>query len=169
MSETNIGDTESKLYERNKQSTSDLLDLLLKHHGQREIKAADDQQARLLEKQFVPVDADQEDSEPLEICILPIPSPRITVDYIKRVVCKHYGISHNDLVSPRRDRTVARPRMIATYLCREYTAQSFPYIARKFHRDHTSSLSAFHRVREWIETDPDVAADVQTFSEMLSA
>jgi chromosomal replication initiator protein len=154
-----VGETETESYVRAKFATAKLLSLLIRHHAQDEIKAI---------VEAIPVDSDQDAGEPIEVCILPIEAPFITVDLIKRMVCRHYGITHNDIISARRDKVFSRPRMIATYLCREFTAKSYPDIAQHFNRDHTSAISATKRVKKWIETDPMIAADVKAFSEMLT-
>ena len=160
-----LGETETESYVKAKLSTAKLLNLIIRHHGQEDIKAANDQQVKML---TIPVDAEDDDREPIEVCVLPIKAPTITVDLIKRMVCRYYGITHNDIISRRHVYRISHPRMIAIYLCREFTPKSFPSIAQQFNRDHSSALSAAKRVTEWIATDPKIAADIKTFSEMLT-
>ena len=45
----------------------------------------------------------------------------ITVDAIKRLICKQYRISPDELTSRSRKQIVVRPRQIAMYLTRKYT------------------------------------------------
>ena len=70
---------------------------------------------------------------------------RISVDDIQRKVAEHYNIRLSDMHSPRRARTVARPRQVAMYLAKALTEHSLPEIGRKFGgRDHTTIM---HGVR----------------------
>lgn len=79
---------------------------------------------------------------------------RLTIAHIVRVVCEHYSLDVDDLLSERRKRSVARPRQEAMYLARQLTSQSLPCIGRKFNRDHSTVI---HAVRE---TEKRMAADL---------
>ena len=73
------------------------------------------------------------------------PERRITVDEIQKTVADHFNLKQADLLSERRTRSVARPRQMAMYLCKQHTTRSYPDIGRRFGgRDHTTVL---HGVR----------------------
>ena len=168
MADNGIGKPETELYEINKRATAALLHLIIQHHGHGEIQEIDDCQVQLLEAQIIPVDADHEESEPLEVCVLPIPSPKITVDYIKRVVCRHYGISHADIISERRDQKMVKPRHVAMYLAKTQTSMSLPRIGEKFgDRDHSSILFAVRKIASLIKCDSGLAKEVHEIEESM--
>ena len=51
--------------------------------------------------------------------------------------------------SPRRSRSVARPRQIAMYLAKSITSRSLPEIGRKFGgRDHTTVMHAVKKIEQ---------------------
>ena len=51
--------------------------------------------------------------------------------------------------SPRRSRSVARPRQIAMYLAKSITSRSLPEIGRKFGgRDHTTVMHAIKTIEQ---------------------
>ncbi len=70
------------------------------------------------------------------------PRKAITIENIKKLVCKHYNISVKDLVSRSRKQTVVRPRQVAIYLARRYTDQPLQAIGRSFNRYHATALHA---------------------------
>lgn len=155
-----LADTECDTNKQTRRATEKLLSALIEHHDFRMPSPP----------KRVPIYVAPETIEPVDICVLPIAAPKITVDAIKRVVCRHYGISHTDIISPRRTLKIGRPRMVAIYLSRELTERSLPEIGRKFgNRDHTTALHSVSRVADLIMTDPTVAADVQALSAQLTA
>jgi chromosomal replication initiator protein len=77
----------------------------------------------------------------------------ITVDVIKKLVCRHARISEEDLISRSRKQTVVRPRQIAIYLARRYTDQSLQAIGRSFNRYHATALHAIGCVEKGMRED----------------
>jgi hypothetical protein len=70
--------------------------------------------------------------------------PKIAI--IKGVLCSHFGLSEDDLLSGGKQYRFAHPRQIGMYLARKTTSASFPDIALHFGRkDHTTVI---HAVRE---------------------
>jgi len=68
---------------------------------------------------------------------------KITIEEIQKKVAEHFNIRLTDMHSPRRSRSVARPRQIAMYLAKSITSRSLPEIGRKFGgRDHTTVMHA---------------------------
>ncbi|MHA1558305.1 MAG: chromosomal replication initiator protein DnaA, partial [Alphaproteobacteria bacterium] len=86
---------------------------------------------------------------------------RLTIDDIQRKICEFYNIKISDLLSPRRVKTIARPRQIAMYFCKMLTTKSLPEIGRKFGgRDHTTVLHAVRTVREKNQNDKELSNDI---------
>ena len=87
---------------------------------------------------------------------------RITIDEIQRKVAEHFNIRLSDMHSSRRARNVARPRQVAMYLAKQLTSRSLPEIGRKFGgRDHTTVMHAVRKIEELMESDPQIAQDVE--------
>jgi len=71
----------------------------------------------------------------------------VTVEGIQKTVADYYKIRVSDLHSPRRNRSIARPRQVAMALAKELTSHSLPEIGRAFGgRDHTTVLHACRKV-----------------------
>jgi len=93
---------------------------------------------------------------------------RVTIDEIQRRVCDHFDIRHNDLVSARRARVVARPRQIAMYLAKRLTPRSLPEIGRKFGgRDHTTVIHAVKQIEKLRASDHEIDGAVKALIRTL--
>lgn len=154
---------EQRCLRRTARACDRLLALLNEHHNYNVPKG-------ITRKDIIEIKAaDDELVERLEVCVLPIPVPKITADAIKRIVCKHFNVSHGEMISPRRDHKVLKPRMIAMYLTKEFTALSLPAIGRHFgKRDHTTALHSIKRVMDCLAANDPIASDVHYLRGMLS-
>ena len=64
----------------------------------------------------------------------------ITPQDIMKVVPAHYGLKVADLKSKSNARTIAFPRQVAMYLCKDLTDLSYPEIGRLFNDKHHSTV-----------------------------
>ncbi len=93
---------------------------------------------------------------------------RITIDEIQRAVVEHYGLKLADMASARRSRSVARPRQVAMYLCKQLTTRSLPEIGRKFGgRDHTTVMHAIRTIERLRQEDPQIREDLEVLMRRL--
>lgn len=96
------------------------------------------------------------------------PERRITVDEIQKTVAEHFALKQADLLSERRTRSVARPRQVAMYLCKQHTTRSYPDIGRRFGgRDHTTVLHGVRKIEELLASDEQIARDVEALTRKL--
>jgi len=85
----------------------------------------------------------------------------VNVEFIQNIVASHFNLNINDLLSPRRPRSLARPRQIAMYLAKQYTTNSLPDIGRKFaNRDHTTVIHAVKKIDELIKKDNEIRQSI---------
>ena len=70
----------------------------------------------------------------------------VSVENIQSAVAKMYGISIADILSEKKVRTIAEPRMVAMYLSRVLTKQSSTEIGEAFARNHATILYAEKQV-----------------------
>lgn len=95
---------------------------------------------------------------------------KVTIDEIIRKVADHYNLRLTDILSPRRARSVARPRQVAMFLAKRLTSKSLPEIGRRFGgRDHTTVIHAVKKVEELRSIDNQIAEDVELLRRMLEA
>ena len=85
----------------------------------------------------------------------------INVEFIQNLVASHFNLNIQELLSPRRSRSLARPRQIAMYLAKQHTTNSLPDIGRKFsNRDHTTVIHAVKKIDELIKKDNEIRQNV---------
>lgn len=91
----------------------------------------------------------------------------ITVDIIKKLVCKHYNISVNEIDSRSRKQTFVRPRQIAMYLARNFTDSPLQTIGRSFNRYHATVLHAVNCIEKGIKENGVIQKQVEFFRQKL--
>jgi len=93
---------------------------------------------------------------------------RITCDRIIKEVSGFFNLKITDLKGPRRHKIISLPRMVAMFLCRKMTRESFPEIGRKFGgRDHSTVINAVTKVERLITTDSELARTVRALERQL--
>ena len=81
----------------------------------------------------------------------------INVESIQNIVAVYFNLNIQEMLSPRRSRSLARPRQIAMYLAKKYTTNSLPDIGRKFsNRDHTTVIHAVKKIDELVKNDNEI-------------
>ena len=81
--------------------------------------------------------------------LLQLQAKLVTIENIQKTVADYYKVRMADLLSKRRNRSVARPRQVAMALAKELTTHSLPEIGDAFGgRDHTTVLHACKRIKE---------------------
>lgn len=101
--------------------------------------------------------------------LLALQDKLVTIENIQRTVAEYYKIKVADLLSKRRNRSVARPRQIAMALAKELTNHSLPEIGDAFGgRDHTTVLHACRMINELRQTDADIEEDYTNLLRILT-
>lgn len=94
----------------------------------------------------------------------------VTIDNIQRSVAEYYKIKMADMISKRRNRSVARPRQVAMSLSKELTNHSLPEIGDAFGgRDHTTVLHACKQVNKLRHSSTDIEEDYNNLLRSLSS
>lgn len=102
--------------------------------------------------------------------LLALQAKLVTMENIQKIVAEYCKIRVADLLSKRRNRSIARPRQIAMSLSKELTNHSLPEIGDRFGgRDHTTVLHACRRIKLLRETDARVREDYQNLLRILTA
>jgi chromosomal replication initiator protein len=93
----------------------------------------------------------------------------ITIDVIKKMVCKDYNISISDIVSSSRKKSIVRPRQIAIYLSRRYTDTSLQTIGRSFNRYHATALHSIGAIERELKENGSLQNHVKFFCQKLES
>lgn len=95
------------------------------------------------------------------------PSPSIQT--ILEAITGFYDVRLADLLSKRRNKSIARPRQIGMWLARKHTRYSLEEIGSYFGgRDHTTVMHAIRTVDERREADPDLNREVSSIEDRLT-
>ena len=80
-----------------------------------------------------------------------------SIKKIMSVTAKYFNLTVDDLKGKRRSKEIANARMIAMYLCRTKTDETYPRIGLEFGgRDHSTVIHAFDKISEDIKKYPDL-------------
>jgi len=94
---------------------------------------------------------------------------KITIDTIKKNVCKYYGIQVQDIISRSRRQSILRPRQVAMYLSRKYTDQPLQAIGRSFNRYHATALHSINAVEKGIKANAALDKQVELLCKKLDS
>lgn len=101
--------------------------------------------------------------------LLALQAKLVTIENIQKTVAEYYKIRVADLLSKRRNRSIARPRQIAMALAKELTNHSLPEIGDAFGgRDHTTVMHACKKVVELKEGDQVISEDYANLLRILT-
>jgi len=88
-------------------------------------------------------------------------SPKINLTEIKNLVCQHYKINSEELVSTSRQKRIALPRKLAIYLAKRYLNLSLTELGKNFHRHHTTILNALNSIEKEIRKREFLSREVK--------
>ena len=100
--------------------------------------------------------------------LLALQDKLVTIENIQRTVAEYYKIKLSDMLSKRRNRSVARPRQTAMYLAKQLTTRSLPEIGEAFGgRDHTTVIHACRTIKGLEETTHELREDIKILTRSL--
>ena len=91
--------------------------------------------------------------------ILPSNRP-VDIDQIMREAARYYKVAVEDLRQDRRMKQLAHARAMAMYLARKLTKGSYPEIAQKFGKDHSTVISAVRKMEKLADSDAQVKKEI---------
>ena len=90
----------------------------------------------------------------------------ISIEEIQKTVAGYFKIKLADILSKKRSRSIARPRQVAMWLCKEVTSFSYPMIGEAFGgRDHTTVIHAFKTIEELKTQDNTLNHDLHVLTQ----
>ncbi|CAN5426600.1 chromosomal replication initiator protein DnaA [soil metagenome] len=83
---------------------------------------------------------------------------------------RHFQISMDDILGPKRDKDIVVPRQVAMYVLRSELHLSFPKIARELGRkDHTTAIHSVEKIEKESQFDPEIRDAISQIKERLYA
>jgi chromosomal replication initiator protein len=88
----------------------------------------------------------------------------ITIEMIQKMIADHFKMRVHDLKSKNNSKSVAEPRQICMYLCKQLTGASLPQIGREFgNKHHTTVLHSVNKIEELRQRDRELNKQIQVF------
>jgi len=82
---------------------------------------------------------------------------QIDIEYVQNIVCDHFSIKKEQLLSKTKRREITLPRQIAMYFAKEYTDESFSKIGKKMGgKNYTTVMHACQTISGIAEVDREV-------------
>jgi chromosomal replication initiator protein len=92
----------------------------------------------------------------------------ITPTEILRVVAAHYGLKVADIKQKSNAKTIAFPRQVAMYLCKDLTDLSYPEIGKLFaDKHHSTVMYSVQQIKKMIDADAQFARTVEALAKQF--
>jgi len=92
----------------------------------------------------------------------------ITPTEILRVVSAHYGLKVTDIKSKNNSKTIAFPRQVAMYMCKDLTDLSYPEIGKLFNNKHHSTVMySVERIEDMMQDDTQLARTIEMLTKQF--
>jgi chromosomal replication initiator protein len=90
----------------------------------------------------------------------------ITIEIIQKFVSEYYQLKLGELKSRNNSKSVALPRQIAMYLCKNLTSASLPEIGKSFGgKHHSTVIHSIRKIEDLRKTDGDFNTLINNFME----
>jgi chromosomal replication initiator protein len=90
----------------------------------------------------------------------------VTIDTIQKFVSDYYQLKFGELKAKNNSKSIALPRQIAMYLCKNLTRASLPEIGRSFGgKHHSTVIHSIRKVEELRKTDGEFNSLIGNFLE----
>lgn len=84
------------------------------------------------------------------------------MDQVVQIICDHYNLTQEELMSKKRSNEIAIPRMVAMYICRVYLDENLTKIGIKFGgKNHTTVMHAVDKIKKEILKDDILNGEIQ--------
>ena len=92
----------------------------------------------------------------------------ITIEQIQKFVAEYYQLKLADLKSRNNSKSIAMPRQVAMYLCKQLTQASLPEIGRSFGgKHHSTVIHSIKKVEELRKKNPEFDTLMSTLQESV--
>ena len=93
---------------------------------------------------------------------------KINVQTIQSVIEEQYGVTHEELIGPRRNANIAKARHIAIYLAIEMCEMTTTAVGAEFgNRNHSTVSTSYKKVQKMIQEDRTVTEDLKSLRDKI--
>ncbi len=94
---------------------------------------------------------------------------QITVESIKKLVCKEFSVSETDIVSASRKKRIVKPRQMAIFLSRKYTDQPIKKIGNSYNKYHATAIYAINAIERELKQKSVIFEQVNYLSKKIES
>lgn len=92
-----------------------------------------------------------------------------SISKIINVVSEYFNLSADDIKGKKRSKNIANARMIAMYLCRILTDESYPRIGLEFGgRDHSTIIHGYEKINDDIRSNSELSKMITELKQKMS-
>lgn len=92
----------------------------------------------------------------------------VTIEHIQKFVAEYYHLKLAELKSRNNSKSIAMPRQVAMYLCKQLTNASLPEIGRSFGgKHHSTVIHSIKKVEEMRSNDPTFNSQIGNLLDSL--
>ncbi len=94
---------------------------------------------------------------------------KINVQAVQSVIEEQYGVTHEELIGPRRNANIAKARHIAIYLAIEMCEMTTTAVGAEFgNRNHSTVSTSYKKVQKMIQEDRTVTEDLKSLRDKIT-
>ena len=94
---------------------------------------------------------------------------KINVQTVQSVIEEQYGVTHEELIGPRRNANIAKARHIAIYLAIEMCEMTTTAVGAEFgNRNHSTVSTSYKKVQKMIQEDRTVIEDLKSLRDKIT-
>lgn len=94
---------------------------------------------------------------------------KINVQTVQSVIEEQYGVTHEELIGPRRNANIAKARHIAIYLAIEMCEMTTTAVGAEFgNRNHSTVSTSYKKVQKMIQEDRTVTENLKSLRDKIT-
>ena len=93
----------------------------------------------------------------------------VSIATIVRVVSKKFGVSEEEMTSPKRSKPINEARQVSMWLARQMTDDSYSSIGRHFNRDHSTVYNAIANIERRSQSDRSFMNMLESLEKTIKA
>ena len=81
---------------------------------------------------------------------------KLTIEEVQNCVCRKYGVTIAQILSPERTQSIVTPRQLAMFISRKFTLGGLQEIAKKFDKSHATIIHGVKNISKRLDVEPDL-------------
>jgi chromosomal replication initiator protein len=92
---------------------------------------------------------------------------KLTIEEVQNCVCRKYGVTIAQILSPERTQSIVTPRQLAMFISRKFTIGGLQEIAKKFDKSHATIIHGVKNISKRLDVEPDLKLTLEEILDEL--